>query len=316
MLIQCTKKLLDRLHAEPERKKDTESRSETEEFFAWHANILTVDRRKVLMFVNNRTRLVVICYRPKPVVYKKMGEYLTAGIRELFDALGVHGDVTEQYLKAAGPVQIATTGSRSQIARMNKIGDEVCWHSLFFREDKEAPAHMKFFQLHIAIQKAFGWFNYHLHDFSFFEEEVRPHSSRHYYDKKRTMVIRDYREEEADDYLDAAEMEIHSDRELMLCDVFENRSSCVYTYDFGDNWEHVITVEERKKENGSARFRLLEKEGERPPEDVGGEGGFAEYKRIISNPQDPDYEYMKRWAEGTKAKEETIKEINIELGWI
>ena len=111
-------------------------------------------------------------------------------------------------------------------------------------------------------------------------------------------------------------MEIHSDRELMLCDVFENRSSCVYTYDFGDNWEHVITVEERKKENGSAWFVLLEKEGERPPEDVGGEGGFAEYMRIISNPQDSDYEYMKRWAEGTKAKEETIKEINIELGWI
>ena len=92
--------------------------------------------------------------------------------------------------------------------------------------------------------------------------------------------------------------------------------SCVYSYDFGDDWEHVITVEERKQKDGSTRFVLLEKEGDRPPEDVGGEGGFEEFMRIMSNPEDPEYENMKRWAEVTGAKAESLEEINKKLRWL
>ena len=89
----------------------------------------------------------------------------------------------------------------------------------------------------------------------------------------------------------------------------------LFIYDFGDDWEHVITVEERF-DTGSGRFRLLEMRGERPPEDVGGEGGFEDYMRILSNPDDPEYESTVRWAEGTKAKPESMEAINKKLGWL
>ena len=99
MLIQCTKKVLDRLHVDAKAISSKENAAD--DFYCWHANIITADRRKVLLFMNNSTRLAIICYRPKPSAYKKMDEYLAAGIRELFGTLGVHPDVTDQYLKNA-----------------------------------------------------------------------------------------------------------------------------------------------------------------------------------------------------------------------
>ena len=181
----------------------------------------------------------------------------------------------------------------------------------------EAPANAQFWQLHQAIQYAFGWFDYHLHMFTVYDGEVAARQHRMYYNKKRRMVILDHGDPEAAMYFDPDEQEIQSDRGLMLRDVFENIGSCVYSYDFGDNWEHVITVEERL-ENGSGRVVLLEMQGERPPEDVGGEGGFEEYMRIISDENDPDHEAMVRWAQGTGAEAEaaSVEAINERLRYL
>lgn len=384
MRIQCTKKLLDRMKISAAEAKKAGETSAAEDFFCWHANLITLDRRKALIFVNNSTRLTVIAYRPKPSAYKNPGEILETGIRELFTALGIHDDVTEQYLQKAGSCLITTSGTRSQIARMNKMAEGAAWQSLFFREDKvlqttasvelandvfaegkellvpeerlfellcrminvsetewdkvrdvpsyrlkitidlenydiyriiEAPARARFWQLHEAIQRSFGWLGYHLHMFTFYDGEVTAHQNRMYYSKNRRMVILDHRDPEAEQYHDPEKYEIYKDRSLMLRDVFEKCDSCVYTYDFGDDWEHVITVEDRIKD-GSGKIRLLEMQGERPPEDVGGEGGFEEYMRILSDKNDPEYEATVQWAEITKAKPETMEEINEKIRFL
>ena len=44
-----------------------------------------------------------------------------------------------------------------------------------------------------------------------------------------------------------------------------------------------------------------------------GEGGYEEYLRVISNPQSPDYEFMIKWSEITKADDETVEETNRRL---
>ena len=116
MLIQCTKKVLDRMHLDSRTIAPKDH--SMNEFFCWHANIITINRRKVLIFVNNRTRMVIICYRPKPSVYKKMDEYLTKGIRELFGTLGVHSETIDLYLQKAGTTLVTSSGTRSQIARI------------------------------------------------------------------------------------------------------------------------------------------------------------------------------------------------------
>ena len=58
---------------------------------------------------------------------------------------------------------------------------------------------------------------------------------------------------------------------------------------------------------------LLESNGERPPEDVGGPGGYEEYLRIVSDPESPEYESVVEWSKMTRAKKRTIEEINRSL---
>lgn len=71
---------------------------------------------------------------------------------------------------------------------------------------------------------------------------------------------------------------------------------------------------EKVVKNSSNRVPcLLESKGERPPEDVGGEEGYEEYLRAISDPEAPDHEFMIQWAETTRAEERTMEEINRSL---
>lgn len=118
------------------------------------------------------------------------------------------------------------------------------------------------------------------------------------------------------DFLDAVNYEVIGDRRLLLDEVFEEEDWCLYTYDFGDNWEHIITVKERKATRGVKHPVMLERQGERPPEDVGGEYGYNEYLRIINNTDDPEYEHMLNWSKITRAEEKTDEEINRSLSWI
>ena len=60
MLIQCTKKVLDKLYQES--KMSVLKKNVTDDFFCWHANIIIAERRKLLVFVNNSTR--AICPAP------------------------------------------------------------------------------------------------------------------------------------------------------------------------------------------------------------------------------------------------------------
>ena len=55
---------------------------------------------------------------------------------------------------------------------------------------------------------------------------------------------------------------------------------------------------------GAAKLKklpiLLSGEGDSPPEDVGGAGGFADFLEIISNPKHEEYREMSKWAVGWK----------------
>ncbi len=53
--------------------------------------------------------------------------------------------------------------------------------------------------------------------------------------------------------------------------------------------------------------------GERPPEDVGGSWGYHEYRRIMADPDDPEHESMRLWAESQKERELSHEKINDRL---
>jgi Plasmid pRiA4b ORF-3-like protein len=141
-------------------------------------------------------------------------------------------------------------------------------------------------QLHLVLQAAVGWADSHLYQF-----EV---GGLRFGDTE--MLNQDL----PDDFpqaFDAASVRLRD-----FDTDHDGTVSFVYTYDFGDNWRHTVTLEKR------LAFEVAPKtatcvEGARccPPEDVGGPHGYAEFLRILLSPEPDEIEEqrdLKRWSGG------------------
>ncbi|WP_071460893.1 plasmid pRiA4b ORF-3 family protein [Bacillus massilinigeriensis] len=331
MLIQCSKKLLDQL------KLPAVPGNEEDEFFSWHAHMVMINRRKTVVLVNDSSLYVVVLYGLKAKEFQNLGRIAKDGIRKTFEAEGMKDEVIEKYLDALGEVSFAKTKNRSTVARMNKACETV----LYFEEDldlesmyqpqlgkrlsgmyagkgkvtitpskemfklletfagepiirKEAaqllikldgtdvwrrlavPLFLPFARLHYIIQEAFNWTDSHQHEF---------HLEGNFF------------------------FEVDS----TLADLFPKYQELDYIYDLGDNWEHHI-IFEKVIEDYSVNYPIcLEGEGNTPPEDVGGAGGYAEFLRILADPSDPNHEHMREWAKWQGYKEFDIKSVNWNL---
>jgi hypothetical protein len=76
-------------------------------------------------------------------------------------------------------------------------------------------------------------------------------------------------------------------------------SEFVYTYDFGDNWQHTVTVEEVTQADPTLPYpRLVGGERRAPPEDVGGTWGFEEFVEAMTKPRHSEKKAMLTWYGG------------------
>lgn len=163
----------------------------------------------------------------------------------------------------------------------------------------EMSAHASFSDLHRTIQAAFGWNSSHLYSFS--DDGYR--SSIDIQDMR-------YADNEAVLSLDADKIEIW--------DIFKGEGRVFkYVYDFGDYWEHEITLE--KMIDKTSRFPVCTAGGGKcPPEDCGGTGSYEELKQVMQSPSDPEYEDFRVWLGLKKGKtwdphEFEIEKINTKL---
>jgi hypothetical protein len=145
----------------------------------------------------------------------------------------------------------------------------------------QAPGGANLGWLHAVIQVAMGWTNSHLHHFIV--------GKRLYSDPSFDL------DEFEDDprVLDENNTAIH---EI----VPRAKSAFVYEYDFGDSWDHRITVEkilDADPEEGRSA-KCLDGERACPPEDCGGAWGYADLLKIIRNPKHKEYESMVEWLGG------------------
>ncbi len=142
------------------------------------------------------------------------------------------------------------------------------------------PADIEFKRLHKVLQTVFGWKNYHLYDFVVFDNEMSEPCAR---------LVPD--EESLDYDENAVLMDGHR-----LSEYFPRHKRILYTYDMGDNWEHQIELIRVIDEHSEDSPYLLEANGQTPPEDVGGVGGFIDFREIMLNPDHPEYAETKEWA--------------------
>jgi hypothetical protein len=80
----------------------------------------------------------------------------------------------------------------------------------------------------------------------------------------------------------------------LLTDIHEG---LVYDYDFGDSWEHIVTVEKILPGDASTSETAVCLAGSRacPPEDCGGIGGYMELLKALKNKKHPEHRSMKEW---------------------
>jgi hypothetical protein len=73
----------------------------------------------------------------------------------------------------------------------------------------------------------------------------------------------------------------------------------VYTYDFGDNWQHTVSVEEVAQADPTVAYpRFVAGERRGPPEDVGGTWGFEEFVEAMTKPRHRERKAMLEWYGG------------------
>lgn len=143
------------------------------------------------------------------------------------------------------------------------------------------PPTMEFSTLHRFLQDLFNWKSYHLYEFEFFDENpFEP-------------FLRLVPFEEGLEYDEIAILMANHTLEEYL----PQHKHLTYIYDMGDYWKHKIELV-RTLENFDQQLPyLVDAEGQAPPEDVGGVGGFLEFREIMLDPDHPEHEDMKSWAE-------------------
>ncbi len=89
-----------------------------------------------------------------------------------------------------------------------------------------------------------------------------------------------------------------------------------YVYDFGDYWEHEVTLENSRYFNPDLRSELACLKGERAcaPDDVGGVPGYQRFCEILKDPSHEEYDHMMAWSGGNYDSEKFDRhEVNCEL---
>jgi hypothetical protein len=73
-------------------------------------------------------------------------------------------------------------------------------------------------------------------------------------------------------------------------------SKAIYTYDFGDSWEHSIVLEKRLPDDPNQTYPVCT-DGQLacPPEDCGGIPGFYDLVEALSDPNHERHEEMLDW---------------------
>jgi hypothetical protein len=138
------------------------------------------------------------------------------------------------------------------------------------------PANITLAQLHDVLQTAMAWEDGHMHEFSVGQRRIgRPNP------EDRLMGM------------PAAENE----RTVRLSGILVKvGSKAIYTYDFGDSWEHSLVLEKRLPVDPTTTYPVCT-DGQLacPPEDCGGIPGFYDLVEALGDPAHERHEEMLDW---------------------
>lgn len=145
----------------------------------------------------------------------------------------------------------------------------------------QVPESYSFWDLHVAIQDAMGWFDEHLHAFYI----KNPGTG-----KQEEMVC----------YIDPIIENEYGKTMVWDRNISEyftpKNSSGLYVYDYGDYWQHEIILEKILLGKEEIDYPIcIAGKNNCPPEDCGGPSGYANLLQSISDPDGEGYEEIMEW---------------------
>lgn len=121
MELASTKKLLDYIGLKAEKAS-----LEIEPLFRWTANLIVVNRRKMLVVVHEASRCAFVLYGVTAKLLPKLPELILDGIRTLLESEYVRPDIIERYLDELGrELSFRANSSRKAVAGCNKVCERV-----------------------------------------------------------------------------------------------------------------------------------------------------------------------------------------------
>lgn len=176
---------------------------------------------------------------------------------------------------AGGPARRRPSAADGKLCQLlitlRHVDDPPVWRRVV------VPAGITLGQLHSVIRDAMGWDDSHLHMFT--AGKVR-------YGVPDGDFMTDDQDENA----------------VRLSGLLSGKGQKLsYTYDFGDDWEHLVTLEKTLQPGSEEALAAgqvpvcLAGEGACPPEDCGGAWGYLNLKEAVANPDHHDHEDMLEW---------------------
>lgn len=136
------------------------------------------------------------------------------------------------------------------------------------------PTSIRMAKLHDIFQATMGWTNSHLHAFTIGDMRIG-------------MCFDDYPEDEIDE------------QEVTVLASLRGQRDFLYEYDFGDSWNHVVTIEREIRTPHALKFAIcLDGANACPPEDCGGPWGYETVLAALADPKHAEHSELVRWMGG------------------
>lgn len=169
------------------------------------------------------------------------------------------------------PLRVVRAGSPIYQLRIElRDVEPTIWRQLL------VPASIKLHKLHVVLLWTMGWAGGHLHEF---------------------VIGHDHYGEPDPDF--DTPPRVQRDNRFTLAAALGPRKWFLYFYDFGDGWEHRVTVEQVLPADPGVKLpQCLDGANACPPEDVGGPPGYAEFLETIRDPAHEEHGAMLQWCGG------------------